>query len=146
MAKAELNLASLVERFGSEDKCIAYLADLRWPDGVECPRCESKKISRLAERKQYECSDCRYQFSVRAGTVFQDSKLPLWKWFLAVYMMGESKKGVSANQLSRMLGVSYKTAWFLCHRIRSAMIHEDRPPLSGVVEVDETYIGGRQRY
>src|SRR4051812_31321300 len=105
MATAEIDLPKLIERFGSEDKCIAYLADLRWPEGVECPRCDSKKISRLAERKQYECSDCRYQFSVRAGTVFQDSKLPLWKWFLAVYMMGESKKGVSANQLHRMLGV-----------------------------------------
>ena len=143
MAVGEIDLPKLIERFGSEDKCIAYLAELRWPNGVECPRCDSKKISRLHERKQYECSDCRYQFSVRVGSVLQDSKLPLRKWFLAVYVMGESRKGVSANQLSRMLGVSYKTAWFLCHRIRSAM-HDDNPqPLRGVVEADETYLGGK---
>ena len=88
---------------------------------------------------------CRYQFSVRVGTLFHDSKLPLWKWFLAVYMMGESKKGVSANQLKRMLGVSYKTAWYLCHRIRAAMHDECAPLLRGIVEADETYVGGKLR-
>jgi transposase-like protein len=144
MKTAEIDLPKLIERYGSEDKCHAYLEELRWPDGVTCPRCESKKISRIAERRQFECSDCRYQFSVRVGTVLQDSKLPLWKWFLAVYMMGESKKGVSANQLKRMLGVSYKTAWFLCHRIRSAMV-QGAGLLTGTVEIDETYHGGKRR-
>src|SRR6266542_4034277 len=141
----EVNLTKLIERYGSEDKCHAYLEDLRWPDGVECPRCESKKISRIAKRRQFDCDACRYQFSVRVGTIFHDSKLPLWKWFLAVYMMGESKKSVSANQLKRMLGVSYKTAWYLCHRIRAAMNDENGALLSGVVEVDETYVGGKVR-
>src|SRR5207247_9154025 len=101
-----VDLTKLIERYGSEDKCHAYLEDLRWPDGVECPRCQSKKISRIAKRRQFDCDGCRYQFSVRVGTIFHDSKLPLWKWFLAVYMMGESKKSVSANQLKRTLGVS----------------------------------------
>jgi transposase-like protein len=142
---AEIDLPTLVERFGSEDKCHAYLEELRWPDGVECPRCQSKKISRIKARRQFDCDGCRYQFSVRVGTLFHDSKLPLWKWFLAVYVMGESRKGISANQLKRMLGVSYKTAWFLCHRIRSAM-HDDNPALlNGIVEIDETYIGGKAR-
>jgi len=141
---AEIDLVKLFEEFGSEDKCRAYLEELRWPNGVECPRCQSKKISRIASRRQFDCDSCRYQFSVRVGTLFHDSKLPLWKWFLAVYVMGESKKGVSANQLKRMLGVSYKTAWYLCHRIRSAMHDEAAPLLHGIVEADETYVGGKR--
>src|SRR5690348_8602200 len=140
---AEMNLPELIERFGSEDSCHAYLETLRWPDGVKCPRCDSDKISRIAARRQFDCDGCRYQFSVRVGTLFHDSKLPLWKWFLAVYIMGESKKGVSANQLKRMLGVSYKTAWYLCHRIRSAMHDENQELLVGIVEADETYVGGK---
>ena len=142
---SEFNLPELIEPFGSEDKCHAYLEELRWPDGVKCPRCDSDKISRIARRRQFDCDGCRYQFSVRVGTLFHDSKLPLWKWFLAVYVMGESKKGVSANQLKRMLGVSYKTAWYLCHRIRAAMYDEAAPLLRGIVEADETYIGGKAR-
>ncbi|MDQ5822254.1 MAG: IS1595 family transposase [Actinomycetota bacterium] len=141
----EYDLVSLIEEFGSEDKCHAYLEDLRWPDGVECPRCESKKISRIAKRRQFDCDSCRYQFSVRVGTLFHDSKLPLWKWFLAVYLMIESKKGISANQMKRTLGVSYKTAWYLCHRIRSAMVDESGDMLHGIVEADETFIGGKAR-
>jgi transposase-like protein len=140
---AEFDLPELIERFGSEDKCHAYLEGLRWSDGVRCPRCDSDKISRIKARRQFDCDGCRYQFSVRVGTLFHDSKLPLWKWFLAVYMMGESKKSVSANQLSRMLGVSYKTAWYLCHRIRAAMKEEGADLLTGIVEADETYIGGK---
>jgi transposase-like protein len=143
MAAGAMNLPKLIEQFGSEDKCHAYLEEIRWPGGVECPRCQSKKISRIADRRQFECSDCRYQFSVRVGTVLQDSKLPLWKWFLAIYMMCESKKGISANQLHRMLGGSYKTAWFLCHRIRAAMKDEGADLLTGIVEADETYVGGK---
>jgi transposase-like protein len=142
---AEFNLPELIERFGSEDKCHAYLEGLRWPDGVRCPRCDSDKISRIVKRRQFDCDACRYQFSVRVGTLFHDSKLPLWKWFLAVYMIGESKKSISANQLKRMLGVSYKTAWYLCHRIRAAMKEEGAELLRGIVEVDETYIGGKVR-
>lgn len=145
MATPAMNLPQLVEKFGSEDKCHAYLEELRWPDGVECPRCASKKISRIKSRRQFDCDGCRYQFSVRVGTIFHDSKLPLWKWFLAVYVMGESRKGISANQLKRMLGVSYKTAWYLCHRIRSTMPQESAELLHGIVEADETYIGGKKR-
>jgi transposase-like protein len=95
------------------------------------------------KRNQYDCDACRYQFSVTAGTIFNDSHLPLWKWFLAVYLLCESRKGMSANQLKRTLGVSYKTAWYLCHRIRATMKETNPHLLGGVVEIDETYVGGK---
>jgi len=120
-----MDLAALVSPFHSEEKCRAYLEHLRWPDGVRCPRCDaSRGISRIEKRRQFDCDSCGYQFSLRVGTIFQDSHLPLWKWFLAVYVMGESKKSVSANQLKRLLGISYRTAWYLCQRIRPAMKDE----------------------
>jgi transposase-like protein len=145
--KSEMNLVKLVEKFADEDACREYLEDLRWPDGVRCPRCESDKIARLRKRDQYECGndDCGYRFSVTSGTVLHDSHLPLWKWFIATYLICESKKGMSANQLKRTLNVAYKTAWYLCHRIRAAMMEEGSELLSGVVEADETYIGGKLR-
>jgi transposase-like protein len=136
-----VNLVDLIQDFGSEEKCRTYLEGLRWPDGVRCPRCKSDKISRIHTRDQFDCDACGYQFSVTAGTIFHDSHLPLWKWFLAVYVMGESKKGVSSNQLKRMLGVSYKTAWYLTHRIRAAMFEPTPRQLTGTVEADETYVG-----
>jgi transposase-like protein len=139
----QMNLPALVERFNSEEKCRAYLEELRWPEGVRCPRCVVETtISRIKTRSQFECDACGYQFSVTSGTVFHDSHLPLWKWFMAVYLIGESKKGISSNQLKRMLGVSYKTAWHLSHRIRSAMDDEGMGSLlMGIIEADETYVG-----
>jgi transposase-like protein len=140
-----MDLPQLIEQYGTEEKCREYLEDLRWPQGVECPRCQERSISRIQKRAQYECNSCRYQFSVTAGTLFHDSHLPLWKWFLAVYLIGESKKGISAKQLQRVIGVSYKTAWYLCHRIRASMEDDAPVPLRGVVEVDETWLGGKSR-
>ena len=141
----DVNLISLIEKYGSDDdKCRKYLESLKWQNGVKCPRCGSEKVSRIIKRDQFDCDECRYQFSVTAGTIFHDSHLPIWKWFLAVYLMTESKKGISANQLKRNLGISYKTAWYLCHRIRKAMEEAtDKPQLNGIVEVDETYVGGK---
>lgn len=138
-----IDLMTLMDTFRSEEKCHEYLEELRWPDGVECPRCQGKTISRIKARSQYECDDCRYQFSVRVNTILHDSKLPLRKWFACVYMMCESKKGVSANQVKRTLKVAYKTAWYLCHRIRAAMKDANTEPLEGIIEADETYVGGR---
>jgi transposase-like protein len=138
-----VNLCTLIEQFNSEDRCRAYLEALRWADEVLCPRCESNKISQIVKRNQYDCDACRYQFSVTAGTVFNDSHLPLWQCFLCTYLLCESKKGMSANQLSRTLGISYKTAWYLCHRIRSAMREVNPEPLGGIVEMDETFVGGK---
>src|SRR5436190_11687695 len=139
-----MNLIKLVEQFSDEEACRKHLAELRWPDGVKCLRCESTKINGPSKRHLYECAECGHQFSVKAGTIFHDSHLPLWKWFVATYLICESKKGMSANQLKRTLGVSYKTAWYLCHRIRSAMT-QDGAPLTGIVEADETYLGGKVR-
>jgi transposase-like protein len=137
------NLCTLVEEFGSEDRCRAYLEALRWPDEITCPRCKSNKISQIVKRNQFDCDACRYQFSVTAGTIFNDSHLPLWKWFLAVYLLCESKKEMSANQIKRTLEISYKTAWYLCHRIRAAMKEVNPEPLGSTVEIDETYVCGK---
>jgi transposase-like protein len=141
--KAEMNLPKLIEQFGSDDKCRARLTELRWPNGIACPRCQSKSISTIAERQQYDCNACRYQFSVTSGTIFHDTHLSLSKWFLAIYLMTESKKRMSALQIRRTLNIAYETAWYLCHRIRAAMREINAELLRGVVEVDETYVGGK---
>jgi transposase-like protein len=147
----DTNLISLVEQFGADDsKCRAYLEALKWPDGIRCPRCPEKTtISHIADRDTFDCDSCRYQFSVTAGTIFNDTHLPLWKWFIAVYLMCESKKGMSASQLGRSIKVAYKTAWYLCHRIRKAMAEVNPAPIGGkgaTVEMDETYVGGHKRH
>jgi len=142
LKKQEINLVDLMDHFHSEEACRALLEELRWPDGIECLRCESKNVSRVKNRVQLVCNSCHYHFSVTAGTIFHDSHLPLHKWFLAVYLIVESKKGVSANQLRRSLGVTYKTAWYLCHRVRAALREVDAQLLKGIIEVDETFVGG----
>jgi transposase-like protein len=145
MSDSVVDLLSVINRYGTDDQCREYLTDLRWPDGIACPTCKSDKISRIVKRHQFDCDSCRYQFSVMSGTIFHDTHLPLTKWFYATYLMCESRKGISANQLKRMLRVSYKTAWYLNHRIRAAMAEVNQPMLDGTVEMDETYIGGRLR-
>jgi len=141
----DVNLVRIIEQFGSEERCFDYLVSLRWPDGPTCPHCQSKKAYRIRKRKQFKCGECKKQYSPLAGTVFNDSHLPLVKWFLGVYAMCESKKGISALQLKRMLGVGYKTAWYLCHRVRAAMANGHQRQLTGEVEIDETYLGPRGR-
>jgi transposase-like protein len=139
-----ISLVEMMKDFDTDEECREALIKLRWPNGVECPRCQSTKISTIQKRNQYDCDTCRYQFSVTSGTIFHDSHLPLYKWFFTIYLMCESKKGISANQISRSLKMSYKTAWYLCHRVRKAIEEEKRKAkLKGVVEVDETFIGGR---
>jgi transposase-like protein len=138
-----MTLPDVVELFGTDDKCRELLERLRWPSDPECPRCHTTALARLDARLLY-CKECDYQFTVTAGTIFHDSHLPLQKWFMATLLLCEARKGMSANQIKRTLGVSYKTAWYLCHRIRAAMKEADRPMLDGTVEMDETYIGGRQ--
>src|SRR5579863_8424906 len=139
----DTNLIKLFEKFNSEDRCREYLELLRWPNGVCCVRCGDTSVWKLAKRHQYECNGCGYQFSATAGTLFHDSHLPLWKWFLATYLICDSKKGISANQLHRMIKVSYKTAWYLSHRIREAMKSDTSVKLKGIIEADETFIGGK---
>lgn len=142
-----MNLISLFDRFNCDDKCRAYLERLRWPSGVCCTRCGDTAVSRLSDRPKWLCRSCDYQFSVTSGTIMHDTHLPLRKWFAAIYLMVESRKGMSANQLKRTLGVNYRTAWYLCHRIREAMGNDplEGPALVGVVEVDETLVGGKAK-
>lgn len=144
-AKNEMNLVKLVEQFSQPEKARQHLEDVRWPDGLECPRCKDKHITGIKGRFTYNCNACHYQFSVTSGTIFHDSHLPLWKWFIAIYLMTESKKGMSACQIQRTISVSYRTAWYLCHRIRAAMSEVGAEALRGIVEVDETYVGGKVR-
>jgi transposase-like protein len=143
LKEQEINLVELIDRFHDEDRCRAYLEKMRWPDGVRCLRCGEKSISRRKQRHQFQCNSCRYDFSVTAGTIFHDTHLPLWKWFLAVYLIVEAKKGVSANRLKRTIGTTYKTAWYLSHRIRAALKEVDAQLLKGIVEADETFVGGK---
>jgi len=141
--ETNLDLVTMMTTFHSNETCLEALEDLRWPNGVTCPRCQKDSVSRIYDRNQFDCNSCRYRFSVTSGTIFHDSHLPLPKWFATIYMMVESRKGVSANQIKRTLRVSYKTAWYLCHRIRAAMTELNAEKLSGTVEVDETWIGGK---
>ena len=141
--------------FHDEHKAREALEAIRWPDGPFCPHCgnsDQEKITKAQGKAPrpglYYCNECNGQFTVTVGTVMERSKIPLSKWLFAMHLMGASKKGMSALQLQRMLGVSYKTAWFLCHRIREAMTPATRGPLGGegkVVEADETYIGGKEK-
>ena len=141
MNTPNINLTQLTEQFGTDEKCRKALEQLRWKDGAKCPRCKSDATA-IANRFQYDCDSCHYQFSVTAGTIFHDSHLSLWKWFITTALLCEAKKGVSACQIQRTVGMSYKTAWYLCHRIRATMVEVDKPKLDGQIEMDETYIGG----
>lgn len=139
--------------FHDETKAREHLEAIRWPEGPTCPHCGSFNATRLEGKKHraglVQCNDCREQFTVTVGTVFERSKVPLHKWLLCNHLLCASKKGMSAKQIERMLGVTYKTAWFMCHRIREAMKTDGTDgPLGGpdaVVEADETYVGGKAK-
>lgn len=144
-----MTLTDLTKLYSTDETCRILLKKLRWPFGVECIRCKSKDIFEISSQKKFECKECGYQFSVTTQTILHDSHLPLEVWFLAVLLLCEAKKGMSALQLKRTLfGLhkgSYKTAWYLCHRIRAAMREVHKPMLYGVIEMDETYVGGKVR-
>jgi transposase-like protein len=157
MANDELNLAALAQHFSDEDKAREFVEKLRWPDGPVCPKCgevdsayrlepkPSKKDTHV-RKGVWKCRRCREQFTVTVGTIFEDSHIPLSKWLLAYHLLCASKKGMSAHQLHRMLKVTYRSAWFMAHRIRYTM---SQKPLSlklqGTIEIDETYVGGKMR-
>ena len=151
-----MNLTNLAKKFSDAEAARAYLEQKRWPDGVVCPFCglvgEAYKLKAKPESKHpvrlgvWKCAGCRKQFTVTVGTVFADSHVPLNVWLLAIHLLCASKKGMSSHQLHRMLGVTYKTAWFMTHRLRYAVTQDPlASKLSGTVEVDETYIGGKRR-
>src|ERR1700733_3424580 len=153
MNPSELNLVSLSRLFSDEDLARDFFEHHLWPNGPVCPHCghdeayalTGKPDSKKPVRKGvYKCKKCRQQFTIRVGTIFEDSKLPLCKWLMAFHLLTSSKKGISSLQIARELGITHKSAWFMTHRIREAMRTETPPkPKKGIVEMDETYVGGR---
>ena len=141
-----MNLIDINTLFPTDAKCRELLTRLRFPEGPRCLRCHGDVVELETEKQLFYCKDCDYQFSVTAGSVLNDSHLPLVKWFAATLLLCEAKKGMSACQIQRTLGIGgYKTAWYLCHRIRHAMAQADKPMLDGKVEMDTTYVGGVNR-
>jgi transposase-like protein len=150
-----MNLYSLAKKFPNEDAALLHLIKTRWPHGVRCVACDHDKCWLVEAkgttgkpRKLFQCAECGYQFSATANTLFHDSHLPLTKWFAALSLMVEAKKGISANQVRRHIPMTYKTAWYVCHRIRDAMQESEPIKLgseSTTVEIDETFVGGRKR-
>ena len=149
-----MKLIDVHRAFATDEQCFSYLENKRWPNGVRCTICGAKEVSKITRKSKtknkraqiYQCLEktCKQQFSVTTGTIFHDSHLALWKWFTAIALIVDAKKGMSALQLSRHLRCNYRTAWYLAHRIREAMTEGDGLKLTGTVEIDETYIGGKQ--
>jgi transposase-like protein len=140
-------LIGAVRYFSDEAVCRDFVAELRWPNGVRCMRCDGKELGFVSSRSLWRCKACKYEFTVKKGTIFEDSPIALSKWLPALWMYSAFKKGVSSHQLARNLGVTQKTAWFMSHRIRLAMeIGHFDAPLSGEVEADETFVGGKARF
>lgn len=144
----EWTLLDLADRFRSEDVCRAWFEAARWPDGVLCPRCAGSRVRRLSTRPgQFTCNGCRYRFSVTSGTPLHGTHLPLRAWLFALYLIATSTRGVSARRLAAWLGIGYRSAWHLGHRVRALMAADPvlGSRLSGIVEADETYVGGKPR-
>ena len=137
------SLIELLNAFPDEQACIDHLTKTRWPDGIECPTCQSRKIYTC--KKKFRCGSCKRDFSVRTGTIYESSPLSLRKWFAAMWLLSSSPKGISSYQLAREIGVTQKTAWFLLGRLRKMIQELEQPKAEGAVEIDETYIGGKER-
>ena len=151
-----MNLIQVANEFQTEEQCLEFLANSRWPAGVRCPICGNDKVTKITRKTKgdnkrpftYACSEptCKHRFSPTVGTIFHGSHIPLRTWFLAITIVMDAKKGMSAKQLQGHLGIgSYRTAWYMVHRIRKAMAEEHPTKMDGVVEMDETYIGGKTK-
>ncbi len=142
-----MNLLEFTRTYDTPEKCLEYLADVRWRDGAFCPHCGSaRKIYHYADGRRHRCADCRRVFRLTTGTIFSDSPIKLLpQWFAAIYLVTELRKGISSVQLAEAIGVTQKTAWHMLHRIHNAASLIDVGMLSGEVEIDETYIGGKER-
>src|SRR5256885_8195393 len=137
------DMPAFLARFGTDEQCREYLFKARWPDGSRCPACGHDDAYALKTKIVYECVACRKQHSLLAGTIFEQTKTGLAKWFLAIHLVTSSKGGIAATELRRQLGLgSYQTAWTRLHKLREAMVRPDRQPLAGRVEADESHVGG----
>lgn len=141
------NFKSLIEfldYFKDEETCKEYFETIRFRGGLFCAHCGHTKVHRFSSGKRFRCYSCKKDFTLKTGTIFGESKIPLQKWFIAIYLLTTSKKGISSIQLSKQVGVTQKTAWFIDHRLRQAM-KQEKKKLSGEVELDETYVGGKEK-
>ena len=139
------SLLQMMEAFPDEQTCINHLRAIRWKDGAYCPHCGSTKVYHFSDQKTHKCGDCRQRFSIKVGTIFEDTKLPLRKWFIAIWLITSHKKGIASTQLAKDLKITQKSAWFVLHRLRyAARTKSFAAPLEGNVEVDETYVGGKE--
>lgn len=142
------SLKDLLKAFPDEAACIKHLEQKRWPKGIICPCCgSSRKIYHVKSRNTYKCGDCKKQFSVRKGTIFEESRLPLQDWFAAAWLVTNDRKGISSCSLARTIGVTQKTAWFMLGRLRevAGLMNDLGGPMDGTVEADETFIGGKEK-
>ena len=140
------SLMQMMEVFSDEQVCIDHLRAIRWKDGAYCPHCGSTKVYHFADKRTHKCGDCRQRFSIKVGTIFEDTKLPLRKWFMAIWMVNSHTKGIASTQLAKDLDITQKSAWFVLHRLRhAARTSSFNRPLDGMVEADETYIGGKEK-
>ena len=148
MATEPKTLIDAVRYFSDPDVCLDFMVSLRWPDGVVCPTCGSDEVRFISTRHLWQCKGKhpKRQFSIKVGTIFEDSPIGLDKWLSAIWMIANAKNGVSSYEMHRALGVTQKTAWFMLHRIRLAMQSESFDKMGGEVEVDETFIGGKARF
>ena len=138
-------LMESVRFFSDPDTCLKFMAELRWPDGPVCPRCQALESTYLSTRRVWKCKGCQKQFSVKVGTIFEDSPLGLDKWMAAVWLITNAKNGISSYEIHRALGITQKSAWFVLHRVRCAMASGTFEKMEGTVEADETFIGGKAR-
>jgi len=143
-------LLEAIQHFSDVDVATEYFASIRWPDGPSCPRCDCRQYSYLKKRRLWQCRECRYQYSVKKGSIFEDSAIPLTKWLPAVWLIANCRNGISSHELARSIGVCQKSAWHMLQRIRLAMqtgsFEKFSEKFDGAVEVDETFIGGKARF
>ncbi len=142
------SLYEFFEVFPDEQAAIDHLRAIRWKDGAFCPYCKSTRVMHFSDKKTHKCHDCRQRFSIKVGTIFEDTKLPLRKWFAAVWLTTSHKKGIASTQLAKDLRITQKTAWFVLHRLRHAARTKSfnrSTKMSGVVEMDESYFGGKEK-
>lgn len=146
MIKQFASLHEMVAAFPDEQSCIDHLRSIRWKDGAFCPHCGSVKVYHFSDKRTHKCGDCRARFSIKVGTIFEDTKIGLHKWFMAIYLITAHKKGIASTQLAKDIAVTQKTAWFMLHRLRHAAETKSfKAPLKDMVEADETYIGGKEK-
>ncbi len=139
------SLYEMMQVFDDEQSCIDHFRAIRWKNGAFCPHCGSTRVYHFSDQRSHKCADCRKRFSIRVGTIFEDSKLPLRVWFMALFLITSHKKGIASTQLAKDLGITQKSAWFVLHRLRyAARTKSFNRPLDGTVEVDETYVGGKE--